>query len=149
MALGDLAVKIAAMDVQFGAAETDWYGTVGGLQSAAYAIWAEDWSAAGSYLLTAASTFRNGMRHICTSSSSTHGVRYHMKDVLELIDDQWPEESGSVDMDSILTAMTTASFEQLTSFMGITQAYKTAVWDAPFNEEYYAALARGFKTWGA
>jgi len=57
--------------------------------------------------------------------------------------------SAEITMDAILTSMTAASFEQLTSFMGITQAYKTAVWDAPFNEEYYAALARGFKTWGA
>lgn len=56
---------------------------------------------------------------------------------------------AEVTMDAILTAMMSASFEQLTEFMGITQAYKVAVWDAPFNEEFYAALARGFKTWGA
>ncbi len=56
---------------------------------------------------------------------------------------------GEVDMASILTAMMSASFEELTSFIGITQAYKVAVWDTPFNEEFYAALARGFKTWGA
>lgn len=55
---------------------------------------------------------------------------------------------GGVNMGSILTAMQSASFEELNSFMGITQAYKVAVWDAPFNEEFYAALARGFKTWG-
>jgi len=55
---------------------------------------------------------------------------------------------AGVSMDSILTAMMAASFEQLREFMGITQAYKSAVWDAPFNEEYYAALARGFKEWG-
>ena len=51
-------------------------------------------------------------------------------------------------MADILTAMMSATFEELTKFMGITQAYKVAVWDAPFNEEFYAALARGFKTWG-
>lgn len=56
---------------------------------------------------------------------------------------------GSLDMGTILSAMLEASFEELTSFMGITQAYKVAVWDSPFNEEYYAALARGFKVWGA
>lgn len=55
---------------------------------------------------------------------------------------------GDVDMDQILTAMMGATAEQITEFMGITQAYKVAVWDAPFNEEFYAALARGFKTWG-
>ena len=55
---------------------------------------------------------------------------------------------GGATMDDILNEMLSATFEQLTKFMGITQAYKVAVWDAPFNEEYYAALARGFKTWG-
>jgi len=55
---------------------------------------------------------------------------------------------GDVTMAAILTAMMSATFEELTEFMGITQAYKVAVWDAPFNEEFYAALARGFQTWG-
>ncbi|KKN04654.1 hypothetical protein LCGC14_1095220 [marine sediment metagenome] len=55
---------------------------------------------------------------------------------------------GEVTMDSILTAMMTATPEQVTKFMGITQAYKVAVWESPFNEEFYAALARGFKIWG-
>ncbi len=56
---------------------------------------------------------------------------------------------GDVDMASILTAMMAATAEEIVEFMGITQAYKVAVWDAPFNEEFYAALAREFKTWGA
>lgn len=56
---------------------------------------------------------------------------------------------GEVTMSSILTALMTATHEQIVEFMGITQAYKVAVWDTPFNEEFYAALARGFKTWGA
>jgi len=56
---------------------------------------------------------------------------------------------GDFDMDVLLTAMLDATPEQITKFMGITQAYKVAVWDAPFNEEFYAALARGFKVWGA
>lgn len=73
-------------------------------------------------------------------------------------DDFWPDFAvpwylencaGGADMADILTAMMSATFEELTEFMGITQAYKVAVWDAPFNQEFYAALARGFKTWGA
>lgn len=56
---------------------------------------------------------------------------------------------GAITMADILAEMMSASFEELRQFMGITQAYKVAVWDAPFNEEFYAALARGFKTWGA
>lgn len=56
--------------------------------------------------------------------------------------------SGGASMADILTAMMSATFEELTEFMGITQAYKVAVWDAPFNQEFYAALARGFRKWG-
>ena len=56
---------------------------------------------------------------------------------------------NGITMDDILNEMMSATPEQITKFMGITQAYKVAVWDAPFNEEFYAALARGFKVWGA
>ncbi len=76
--------------------------------------------------------------------SSTLGGR--LLAMFDYIDDNL---SGGVDMASILTAMLAATPEEITQFMGITQAFKVAVWDAPFNEEYYAALARGFKTWGA
>jgi len=56
---------------------------------------------------------------------------------------------GDVTMEGILAAMMAATPEEIVQFMGITQAYKVAVWDAPYNEEFYAALARGFKVWGA
>jgi hypothetical protein len=56
--------------------------------------------------------------------------------------------AGDVTMAAILSAMMEATSKEIEEFMGITQAYKVAVWDAPFNEEFYAALARGFKTWG-
>jgi len=64
------------------------------------------------------------------------------RDALYWLDDNWP--SNGVTMDAILTAMATASFDELRTFMGVTDAYKAAVWNAPFNAEYYAALARGF-----
>lgn len=54
---------------------------------------------------------------------------------------------GSVDMDSMLNAMLEASFPQLQKFVGIVDAYRQAVWNAPFNAEFYAALARGFQQW--
>jgi len=55
---------------------------------------------------------------------------------------------GGVTMASILDALLSATFEELQMFMGITDAYKSAIWDAPFNEDFYAALARGFRVWG-
>jgi len=54
---------------------------------------------------------------------------------------------GDVDMDAILTAMTTANFDQLQHFIGLVDAYRVALWNAPFNADFYAALARGFQQW--
>jgi hypothetical protein len=54
---------------------------------------------------------------------------------------------GTFDMDALLNEMLAASFDQLTKFVGITDAYRSAVWDAPFNADFYASLARGFRQW--
>lgn len=78
------------------------------------------------------------------------GIKGLLNWILEYINNNaFNGGNGEVTMPAILSAMLEATFAELTSFMGITQAYKVAVWDAPFNEEYYAALARGFKVWGA
>jgi len=53
-------------------------------------------------------------------------------------------EPAEVTMDSILSAMITASYEQLQTFIGIEDAYRVALWNEWFNVEYYASLARGF-----
>lgn len=54
---------------------------------------------------------------------------------------------GSVDMDSILNAMLAAKFDELQKFIGLVDAYRVALWNAPFNADFYAALARGFAQW--
>lgn len=55
--------------------------------------------------------------------------------------------AGAVDMDGILSAMLGATFNQLQNFIGIEDAYRVALWNAPFNADFYAALARGFMKW--
>lgn len=57
------------------------------------------------------------------------------------------EEGGATSMSSILTAMLQAKNEEITQFIGIEQAYMSAIWNAPFNADYYAALARGWRQW--
>jgi hypothetical protein len=52
---------------------------------------------------------------------------------------------GAVDMDAILSAMITADYDQLQKFIGIEDAYRSAIWDQPFNAQFYAALAQGFR----
>lgn len=54
-------------------------------------------------------------------------------------------ESAAVDMNAIINCMLAANFDQLTKFVGIEDAYRSALWNQPFNADFYAALARGFK----
>jgi len=56
-------------------------------------------------------------------------------------------ETALATMDALINLMLTATFDQLQKFIGIEDAYRCALWDAPFNEDYYAALARGFRKW--
>lgn len=60
----------------------------------------------------------------------------------------WAESAPSpVTMDAILNAMLSSSFDNLQQFIGIVDAYRVALWNAPFNAEFYGALARGFQKW--
>lgn len=51
---------------------------------------------------------------------------------------------SEVTMDDILSAMIAADFNDFQKFIGIVDAYRVALWNEPFNAEFYAALARGF-----
>ena len=76
----------------------------------------------------------------------TRSIRNVMYDSMHYVDDNL-NGVADVNMDSILTAMITAEFDQLQKFIGLVDAYRVAVWNAPFNADFYAALARGFQTW--
>lgn len=54
---------------------------------------------------------------------------------------------GVVDMDAILNAMLVAEPDEVMKFIGIVDAFKQSIWNQPFNQEMYAALARGFMEW--
>ncbi|GAI68032.1 unnamed protein product [marine sediment metagenome] len=54
--------------------------------------------------------------------------------------------ANGVTMSAILSAMIAADFDDFQSFVGIVDGYRAALWNKPFNAEYYAALARGFMT---
>lgn len=72
--------------------------------------------------------------------------KYTEHATLNWINDNWP--SGvDVTMDAILNAMLKSDFDQLQKFIGIADAYRVAIWNAPFNADFYAALARGFQQW--
>lgn len=76
----------------------------------------------------------------------TTGLYTTMYAAMNWIDSNWPT-GGTVNMGAILSAMLAATTSELTSFIGIEQAYMAAMWNAPYNADYYAALARGWRTW--
>lgn len=51
---------------------------------------------------------------------------------------------ADVSMDAIINAMLTSDISQLEWFIGLVDAYRMALWNQPFNAEFYAAIARGF-----
>lgn len=68
---------------------------------------------------------------------------FYLNKILVAIWFNWPT-TGTLTMGDILTAMLLAKYDELTKFVGIEDAYRSAIWDQPFNSEFYAALARGF-----
>jgi len=77
--------------------------------------------------------------------------RYHIIKLFEMLDDRLDVLEAAppptTTMASILNAMLAAKFDELEKFIGIEDAYRCALWEAPFNVDFYAALARGFKKW--
>lgn len=54
-------------------------------------------------------------------------------------------EPPELTMEAIINAMLTASSDEVMYFVGLVDAYRQSVWNKPFNEEFFAALARGFE----
>lgn len=53
-----------------------------------------------------------------------------------------------IDMAMIIIAMLAANPDEVQYFVGLVDAYRQSIWNRPFNQELYAALARGFAIWG-
>lgn len=52
---------------------------------------------------------------------------------------------ADVNMDAILSAMMSAEYDQLYSFVSIEDAYRASMWDEWFNIEEHTELVRGFQ----
>jgi len=47
-------------------------------------------------------------------------------------------------MDAMINVMLTATNDEYKAFIGLVDAFRMALWNQPFESEYYAALAKGF-----
>lgn len=50
-------------------------------------------------------------------------------------------------MADILSTMLSADPTQVEYFVGLVDAYRQSIWNRPFNQEFFAALAQGFMEW--
>jgi len=116
------------------------------LYSVGDAILANNWSQAKDELYYAADDFGTFGKYLLQDNVFYHGLRYDWKEALQWISDNWPDGVG-VTMDDILNSMLSAEFDELQKFVGLVDAYRVAIWNAPFNADFYAALARGFIKW--
>ena len=50
-------------------------------------------------------------------------------------------------LNDILAAMLTATPDQIEQFIGTVDAFRTSMWNRPFDTEYFALLAKQFAQW--
>ncbi|MCJ7828828.1 MAG: hypothetical protein MUP81_03690 [Dehalococcoidia bacterium] len=69
--------------------------------------------------------------------SPTNAIPYYLNNYV----------GGGVTMLDILAVMSVATAEELKAFIAVTDAYRAALWDMPYDSEYYALFVRYFKSW--
>lgn len=125
-----------------------WFSLVDDIYNALYtagaALKADGHNAAGDALNSAASNMQTQSQYTLSWDGTS---QYWIIRALQWINTNWPAGGGAIVMGDILTAMLTATHKQIEHFIGIEEAYKIALWNAPFNAEFYAALGRGFSQW--
>lgn len=116
------------------------------LKNAGTHIAAQEWVEARVDLDNCANNLGSVASYAWYTNWATNSMVTQWRNALYWIDDNWPIANGNgVTMDAILTAMISADPDEFRKFIGIVDGYRVALWDAPFNENYYAALAQGFK----
>lgn len=136
-----LTQKIYDWRITYGHIKSDLHNLANHFFYAAGQCEAESWAGLANSFYNMEFYMRNACQHFRGGSPDLYTTMYA---AMDWIDDNWPDGDGEVTMDAILTAMITSDFAQLQTFVGLVDAYRVALWNEPFNAEYYAALARGF-----
>lgn len=121
----------------------DLYNCVNHVKDCALQAEAHSWEGLANGLNNVAADLSKATYHFAYGSPN---LRIKMANTLHWISDNWPTDGPptEVTMDAILSAMITAEFEQIQTFVGIVDGYRVGIWNEWFNVEYFAALARGF-----
>ena len=131
----DLVSRITAMYVTIGRVSDEFYDLYGDLTNEGNPN-----SGLEAYSLY---TTNNALQQSWGGGTSTFPGR--LLSLLDYLNDNIG--GGEVDMASILTAMLAATPDEIQQFIGIVDAFRVSIWNRPYNEDFYAALARGFTQW--
>lgn len=106
-------------------------------------IYDNDYQRCGLSLISAADKALNFREYMTTRYASQV---YYMLDALQWISDNWPSvpEPLEVTMSDIIYAMLRADVDDIEYFVGLVDAFRQVMWNKPFNQEFFAAIARGF-----
>lgn len=141
MALSDL---IGILQFDYDKAEYWGNKLAGGLYNAGTYLIDADTNRAGQVLQACQDYCQYFVDGITTNWSPYEDV---MIEALTWIDDNWPDvgDPYELTMEDMLITMLAATPYELNYFIGIVDAYRQSIWNKPFNEAFFAALARGFE----
>ena len=67
--------------------------------------------------------------------------------ILQLLEAGIGGDEYELTMSDMINTMLTATPDEVQYMVGINDAYRQSIWDRPYNNEFFAALARGFESW--
>lgn len=111
-----------------------------GLELTAGYIYDNNWPNAQTALSYAADRALNFREYMTTRYSSQN---YYVIDAMQWISDNWPA-AAEITMNDIIYAMLTATPYEVNYFVGLVDAFRQSIWNKPYNQEFFAALGRGF-----
>jgi len=106
-----------------------------------YAANQSTWANARSYLTQAGNALESAYDHFSIGDSS---IQYSLYYALYWINNNW---GVGITMLDLIAQMSIATPDEIMTFICLEDAYRAALWDRPYNPEYFATMVRAFKSW--
>ena len=84
------------------------------------------------------------LRYLADFAEASYGYSHLMESIY------WANKdipAADFTMDTLIQTMLVADPNQVEYFVGLVDAYRMSIWNRPFNQEFFAALGRGFRLW--
>ena len=139
-----LEYYIEQLDAKCDHSRTDLGNAAYGMALLGDEIYAQDWSAAHNACDYVAGELSDLYHDLLDPTAS---ARYWLRMALEYINDYVSWDIPEVDMSAILKAMEEAEPHQPLLFVAYLEAYYASVWNASFDERFFADLVKKWSIW--